>query len=270
MDIYQKASELKKANQAFVLVTVVKTTGSTPGKAGFKMIVDREGNSFGTVGGGAIEKEALSEAGRILQTGADSKLMEYLLDKDEKVVKDDVKVVPMSCRGKITLFYETEKASSTLYVFGGGHVGRALIEIAQNLRFSIVLIDNRNDILQTSRDKNINCVFSEYKAFAESFSPDEDSYYVILTYGHTFDYDILETLYRRKLVTKYAGVIASRSKAAEMIKSLKKDIGADVDLSLLHTPIGIKTGGDSAFEIALSIAAELQAVKYGKTIKSEK
>lgn len=266
MNIYEKILELKRNNVSFVVVTIVKSAGSTPGKPGFKLIVGEDGTSYGTVGGGAIENEAVCEAGRLLASTSANVLKEYILNKDENILTGDAKVVPMSCCGEVTLFYEVEKNASTIYIFGGGHVGQALTRMVADLKFNIVIIDNRKEILEKSRGLKISSFFSEYQEYAETFNPNPDSYFVIVTYGHVFDYQILKTLYKRNLVKKYVGVIASRNKANEMIKNLKAEIANDIDLSLLHTPIGIKLGGDSAAEIALSIAAEIQSIRYGKNI----
>lgn len=268
MNIYEKILELKQKNKSFVVVTIVKSAGSTPGKPGFKMIVDEDGKSYGTVGGGAIENEAVCEAGRLLSGAGANTLKEYILNKDEDILAKDAKVVPMSCCGQVTLFYEIEKNMPTIYIYGGGHVGQALTRMVSDLKFNVVIIDNRKEILEKSSGLKINSIFSEYKEYAETFNPAPNSYFVIVTYGHLFDYQILKTLYQRNLVKKYVGVIASRSKANEMIKNLKNEIAGDIDLSLLHTPIGIKLGGDSAAEIALSIAAEIQSVRYEKKIDS--
>lgn len=266
MDINSKIIEMRKENRNFVLVSVVKSTGSTPGKAGFKMIVDEKGGSFGTVGGGAIEKEAIEESKRILSAASENYLQEYLLTNEEEIAEPGSKIVNMSCNGKIWLYYEAEKHKPVVYIFGGGHVGQALIDLLNNLNYHLILIDNRQELFEKNKEKGIYCIYSDYKEYAEQFIPSEDSYFVIVTYGHKYDYDILKTLYKRNLIKKYAGVIASRSKAAGMIKSLRSEINPDIDLSKLHTPIGLKIGGDSAREIALSIAAELQAVKYSRKI----
>jgi xanthine dehydrogenase accessory factor len=266
MNIYEKILELKEGNKSFVLVTVVKSTGSTPGKPGFKMIVDREGNSYGTVGGGAIENEAVNEAGRLLAGNSGNILKEYLLNKDENIVEEGLTVIPMSCCGKVTLFYEIEKNVSTIYIFGGGHVGQALTRMVEDLKYNVVVVDNRKEIIEKIGELKASKSFSEYKEFAETFNPDPDSYFVIVTYGHVHDYEILKTLYKRNLVKKYVGVIASRNKAKELIAGLKTEISSDIEHSHLHTPIGIKLGGDSAAEIALAIAAEIQSVKYEKKI----
>ena len=267
MTINETITELKKNNRSFVVITVVKVEGSTPGKTGFKMIVESQGKTYGTVGGGAIENEAMNEAKRLMGSDAGNIMKEYILNKNEEVESRDATVVKMTCNGKIWLYYEVEKNLPSVYIFGGGHVGQALIDILVNLNYYIILIDNREEIVDKTRAKKIYCIHSEYDDFTGKFIPAEDSFFVCVTYGHQYDYDILKTLYRRNLVNKYAGVIASRSKAAGIIKNLKTDFGNDLDLSKLHTPIGLKIGGDSAYEIALSVAAEIQSVNYGKEIK---
>jgi xanthine dehydrogenase accessory factor len=263
-DIYQKIVELKKENKSYVSVTVVQATGSTPGKAGFKMIVDHEGKTFGTVGGGAIEVEAINESKRLMSSGEENLLKEYLLSNNEKIINPKSAVVPMSCNGKIWIYYEAEKTMPVIYIFGGGHVGQALIEIMSKLNYYLVLVDNRQELCDKMKAKGINTIYCEYKDFVEKFTPAVESYFVAVTYGHVYDYEITKTLYKRNMVTNYLGVIASKSKSAGIVKSLKEDISEDVDLSKFHSPIGLKIGGDSAYEIALSIAAEIQAVRYGK------
>lgn len=262
MDIYNKILELKKENKSFATVTVVQCTGSTPGKAGFKMIVDHNGKTFGTVGGGAIEAEAISESKKLMASGEENLLKEYLLSSDEKIINPKTTVVPMSCNGKIWLYYEAEKNLPVIYIFGGGHVGQALIEILSKMKYYVIVIDNRLELYDKMKAMGINCIYSEYKDYVERFTPAEDSYFVAVTFGHKYDYEIVKTLYSRNLVKKYLGVIASESKAAAIVKSLKEEITGDVDLSKLHSPIGLKIGGDSAYEIALSIAAEIQSVRY--------
>ncbi|MHB8929739.1 MAG: XdhC family protein [Melioribacteraceae bacterium] len=266
MDIYSKIIELKKENRNFVTVAVVKSTGSTPGKAGFKMVVDHGGKTYGTVGGGAIEMEAIQESRKLMTSGGESLLKEYLLINDETIADPGTVKIPMSCNGKIWLYYEIEKNLPVIYVFGGGHVGQALIEILSKLKYHVVLIDNRQELFEKYKAKGINCIYLDYKEYVEQFTPADDSYFVVVTYGHQYDYDILKTLYSRKLVKKYIGIIASRAKSAAMINNLKNEIEAGTDLSKLHMPIGLKIGGDTAYEIALSIAAEIQSVRYEKKI----
>ncbi len=109
-----------------LLQQLIDSKGSSPGKVGFKMIVKSDGTSIGTVGGGAIEEEVIEEAiGRIYSGENGTK--EYLLSDKKKSIKGDVTVVPMSCSGMVTVFYEVHGRLPTVYIFGGGHVGNALL-----------------------------------------------------------------------------------------------------------------------------------------------
>ena len=75
-------------------------------------------------------------------------------------------------------------------------------------------------------------------------------------------YEILYQIYSRKLPVNYIGVISSKGKAATLKRNLKKSLTENSDFSNLYAPIGLEIGGDSASEIALSISAELQSVRY--------
>ncbi|MFZ0455388.1 MAG: XdhC/CoxI family protein [Ignavibacteriaceae bacterium] len=262
MDIYKEILELEKNNQSFVIATVVKTSGSAPGKPGFKMIIKTHGSTIGTVGGGAIEVEVIKEAVKRFSTG-ESGTNEYLLSDNDSLENSNATVVPMKCSGQATIYYEVHGSLTTVYVFGGGHVGHALLYSLAPLNYHTILIDNRKEF--TSPEKNPSAeeyIYKEYSDFADQFTPPPKSFAVILTHGHKYDYEILKKIYQRKLDFKYVGVIASKSKASAMIHELKEQLSNDIDLSNLHTPIGLKIGGNTAEEIALSIAAEIQAVKY--------
>ncbi|GAB4371538.1 MAG: hypothetical protein Kow0042_14330 [Calditrichia bacterium] len=103
-------------------------------------------------------------------------------------------------------------------------------------------------------------------AYAGNFEPDPGAFILIMTQGHGFDYEILAAILKRKITVKYIGIIASRSKAEALIRKVKENFGDGVDLSNIFTPVGIDIGGSTESEIALSIAAELQAIRYGKAV----
>ncbi|MEJ2615609.1 MAG: XdhC family protein [Ignavibacteriaceae bacterium] len=262
MDIYKEILELEKNNQSFVIATVIKTSGSAPGKVGFKMVIKSDGSTFGTVGGGAIEVEVIKEAVERLSTG-ESGIKEYLLSDNKSLENNNAAVVPMKCSGQATVYYEVHGSLTTVYVFGGGHVGHALLYSLAPLNFHTILIDNRKEFASPEKNPSANeYIYKEYSDFAEQFNPPPKSFAVILTHGHKYDYEILKKIYERNLDFKYIGVIASKSKASSIINTLKDELNEDIDLSILHTPIGLKIGGNTAEEIALSIAGEIQSVKY--------
>ncbi len=268
MNLYKEILELEKNNQPFVITTVVSTSGSVPGKVGFKMLIKNDGTTIGTVGGGAIEVEVIKEATKRLSTG-ESGTKEYLLSDNESLEKTDATVVPMKCSGQTAVYYEVHGSLTTIYIFGGGHVGHALLYYLAPLGFHTILIDNRKEFASSEKNpfaKEI--IYKEYSDFINEFTPPAKSFAVMLTHGHKYDYEILKSIYKRQLDFKYVGVIASKSKASAMIHDLKEDMSNDIDLSNLHMPIGLKIGGNTAEEIALSIAAEIQSIKYSQLLIS--
>ena len=194
---------------------------------------------------------------------------EYLLSDKEKVTKSKTgpKIVPMKCRGKITVFFETFGQKPNLFIFGGGHVGSALINIISNLDYYITLIDNRKEYANVDKHPNVDDIVEiDYEKYAKKFKPKTDDFIVIVTHGHSYDFKILKILYSRKLDLNYIGLIASQSKAREMISGIKKAFGKKTNTDNIYSPIGLKIGGDTAEEIALSIAAEIQSVRYNKIL----
>ncbi len=99
--------------------------------------------------------------------------------------------------------------------------------------------------------------------------PPDDSYFIILTHGHAYDYEIAKNIYLKKRNFPYVGVIASKSKAAGIVNKIKEELGKDIDLSNFHSPVGLKIGGSTAEEIALGIAAEIQSVYYKRLSKTK-
>ena len=269
MYIFNTASELKKQNEPFAFATVIDSKGSSPGKIGFKMIVKSDGTSVGTVGGGAIEEEVIEEAIGRIHSGENG-TKEYLLSDKKESVKGDVTVVPMSCSGRVTVFYEVHGKLPTVYVFGGGHVGHALLYHLKPLNFFTTLIDNRDEFANKGANPNASQIaLSKYDEYSMDFNPPDDSYFIILTHGHAYDYVIAKNIYLKKGKYPYVGVIASISKAASIVSKLKKELGEEVNLSNFHSPVGLKIGGSTAEEIALGIAAEIQSVYYHQLSKAE-
>jgi xanthine dehydrogenase accessory factor len=261
MSIFEKILELEKSNSSFVIATVVNLNGSIPGKIGFKMIVESNGNATGTVGGGAIENEVIKESLKRLSSG-ESGIKEYFLSDKQTLSTDETQIVPMMCSGKVTIYFEVHGQLPTVYVFGGGHVGEALLYFLSPLNYHTILIDNRREIIEKKNLSASEVKLVEYEEFAKSFLPLKNSFVIVLTQGHKFDYEIVKSIYERNLVVKYIGVIASKNKAKKLIENIKKDLGDGIDLSKLHTPIGLKIGGSTASEIALSIASEIQSIRF--------
>ena len=93
----------------------------------------------------------IKEAVKRLSTG-ESGTKEYLLSDNKSLENDNAVVVPMKCSGQATIYYETHGSLTTVYIFGGGHVGHALLYSLAPLNFHTILIDNRKEF--TSPEKN--------------------------------------------------------------------------------------------------------------------
>ena len=266
MNEIKKILELQGSNKSFVVAIVIESKGSAPGKSGFRIIVDSQGKSFGTVGGGAIEFEVIEHCKRLL-SGGKNEVKKYLLTKKDIITEEDTTVVPMMCNGNVKIFYEVYGMKPEVYIFGGGHVGQALLRMLPNLGYHSRLIDNREEFCNPNTAPGADeYICTDYIDYTQKFIPSEKSIHICLTHGHSFDYEILKNIFIRKLDVMYIGVISSKSKGKQLKEKLLEEVGDDLDFSKLHTPIGLKIGGYSADEIALSIAAELQSVRYSKNV----
>ena len=135
-----KLAELRRKNQLAVLVTVTKTTGSTPRKQGAKMIVLPDGSFHGTVGGGVPEYHALEEARECLEQ-VQSKFTEIPLQQKGEFP---------ACGGTMEMYMEVVNSNPSLYLFGAGHIGQDLCQVLEGAPFVVHLIDGEK-VYRTDR-----------------------------------------------------------------------------------------------------------------------
>lgn len=255
-EIYEKLSEALKQNRSGVLMTVIDVKGSSPGKIGSKMLVFDDGEQLGTVGGGQIEYLAIKEARENMgKTGAWRK--SYLLSED----------ADMLCGGKLEILFEPFGQKERLYIFGAGHVGSAMAEIAPQANFFTTVIDNRPEFARPERLPKANRVLcGEYSQILPELTFDGNTYIMVVTHGHGFDQGIAD--YCLKQPFKYLGVIGSRKKAKTFFKQLAEAGHSEEQIERVFMPVGFDIGAETPFEIAISILAELIAVRYGRPIKN--
>jgi len=266
MNIFEKITELQSKGISFVLTTIIKSSGSTPGKVGFKLICTKNGEISGTVGGGQLEKEIINEC-KVRFEQKESLTKEYLLSENN-VRSEDVKVLNMSCNGKVSVFFEYFSSPDKIYVFGGGHIGQAFLKVIKDLDYSTILIDGRKEFANAEKNPFADEIINEdYSAYLKLFTPYENSYIVIATHTHDNDYAVLKSCIENYQKIKYIGIVASKSKAKSFKEKLAGDFGDNINLQKVHMPVGLNIGGSTPAEIALSIASEIQLVRYGKEIR---
>jgi len=265
IEIYEEILKLKAKGEEGVLVTVVEKEGHGPAVVGSKMLVRPGGQRKGTVGGGALEYAAVKQASLVLREKKGG-LKTYLLSPDNEIIEDKEKAekTGMLCGGTITLFYEYIGSGLRLYIFGAGHVGKALVYHLKNLDYYITLIDNREGMADAVEGAQRR-ITGDYKTALEGEEVPVGSFFIIASHSHALDYVILKRIYQADWKPKYIGLIASKKKAPVMIDQLKQELGREINLDMLYSPVGLDIGGPSPAEIAISVISELQAVRYGKT-----
>jgi xanthine dehydrogenase accessory factor len=151
--------------------------------------------------------------------------------------------------------------SGTVYLFGAGHVSQQTAILTRMVDFRTVVLDDRAEFANRERFKDADDI-RVLDSFEDAFSgleTDQDSYIVIVTRGHSHDKTVLEQALRTG--AGYIGMIGSRRKRDAIYKALLQQGFTEEDLQRVHSPIGLKIGADTPEEIAVSIAAELIAVR---------
>ena len=258
-DIYRNIWELTQGGKPGVLVTVVEKEGEGPALAGNKMLVYEDGSTTGTVGGGNLEFLATRKASKILQSGK-NELESFNLSDDQT----EGTPTGMACGGKATLFFEFLGQSSRVYIFGAGHIGKALYEILTKMEVAVTLMDDRAEMIEEIKipGEKLHANFVE---FIEETKFHSTPLFVLATYKHQHDSHILNKIFEKQIQTPYIGIIASKKTRRTLIQSLQKKYGEKTDLTPIHSPAGLDIGGtDHPWEIALSVAAEIQTLRYNK------
>ena len=255
-EVFAAVSSALDRGEAAALVTIVSTTGSTPQRVGAKMLVFGDGRIVGTIGGGCYENDAFWKAREAI-TARRPLLLHYELSDDF------AQETGLVCGGQMDVYIEPIEPSPELYVIGAGHVGSHLATLAHVVGFHVHVVDDREKFANRDRFPDVADVVTEdIPAWLARTHLPEHAYVVIVTRGHTNDLEALRALAPREL--RYLGLIGSRAKVARIYEELQNGGVAADALKHVHAPIGLDIGAVTPQEIAVSILAELIAVKHGK------
>lgn len=159
--------------------------------------------------------------------------------------------------GQGRIYLQPVGPRESLYIFGAGHCGQRLAEIAHLVGFSIVVIDDRAEFASKQRFPLAERLVTP-ESFTQAFADlaiDEESYVVIMTRGHAHDKEVLAQALRTPAA--YIGMIGSKRKVAETFQELEQEGVSREALARVHAPIGIDISSETPEEIAVSIVAEL-------------
>jgi xanthine dehydrogenase accessory factor len=261
-DIYEEIVDLRIRGKRAALATIIARKGATPRKDMAKMLVYEDGRQLGTIGGGSAEAEVRKEAVAAMETGI-AKLLSFDL---QNVDPEESALV---CGGFMEVYLEPVLPDPTLFIFGAGHVSKAVAEAAKPVGFKIAVIDDRAKYANKERFPSADALYVEgWEEVWQRLPVNETSYLFIATRGHQFDLSCLRKALQSP--ARYIGMLGSLKKARMLLEFLEKE-GADA--SLFHrvcVPTGLDIGSETPEEIAVSIVAELIAVRKNKDIRSLK
>jgi len=167
------------------------------------------------------------------------------------------------CGGTLEVFVEPILLQPVAYLFGGGHVSMAVARAAHAAGFGIAVVDDREAFANKERFPMAQEVFTSYESAFERIRSNAMSYLVIVTRGHKEDLRVLVWAVRTD--ARYVGMIGSKRKVLSVYKALENEGYKPEEFERVYAPTGLDIGALSPEEIAVSITAELVAVRRNAT-----
>ncbi len=256
LDILEKLASYLRADVPVAVATIVGSSGSIPNEVGAKMIVGAGGVLLaGTIGGGDIEHLAIHEAAEALRDGKHRKFKWHLTEKHAHGIG-------MMCGGSAEVFVEVFQPKLQLVLVGGGHVNIEVAKLARNLDYHVTVLDDRPEWASEANYPEARRIIAQPAEGFQQLEWTENSFMIVATR----DQDTQALRAAIDLPCRYVGLVASKRKTVQILKNLKAE-GRDLTglLPRLRSPVGLDLGGKSPAAIALSIMAEIQMVRHGKT-----
>ena len=253
MDVLEELVRLRRSGERCALATIVEVNGSIPSFESAKMLVRADGTIVGTIGGGCVEAEVWSAAREVMETGKPRRLR-FSLGQDAAYDEG------LICGGQLEVFIEPVEPQNRALIFGAGHISKSLAQLTSLLGFHTSVIDNRESFANRERFPEADSVVAgEYEEVFPSLEVNSSSYIIIVTRGHRDDMRVL-----RWAVTtpaRYIALIGSKRKVFNVVKELEKEGVPRSSFDRVYGPMGLNIGALTPEEIAVSVAAEIVAVR---------
>jgi xanthine dehydrogenase accessory factor len=252
MDLFEEIVRMRRAGRRGALATIVHTNGSIPSYESSRMLVRDDGSIAGTIGGGCVEADVWAAAREVMERESPRKMV-FNLNNEASYDNG------LICGGTLEVFVEPILPQPIVYLFGGGHVSMSLAKTASTAGFGIVVTDDREQFANSERFPMAQGIIASYEKAFETIKPGPNSYIVIVTRGHRDDMRVLAWAVRTN--ARYIGMIGSKRKVLSTYKALEKDGYRPAEFERVFAPMGLEIGALSPEEIAVSITAELIAVR---------
>lgn len=261
MGIYEEIAKAVGERRNICVATIISTKGSAP-RHNAKMIVYDDGSISGTIGGGGLEQQVISDALEAIEKGQSFK-KEYILAREVPGGLDS------ECGGITEIFFEVIRGKMTAVIVGGGHVGYALSRLLEFLGYDYIIVDDREEIANRERyPEALEIICSPYEEGIKKLKVSHSHAVIIATEGHRHDKEVLSVVL--EMPAFYIGMIGSRRKVINTLKSLI-ETGCDTEkLKRVSAPVGLDLGAETPEEIAVSIVSEMMVAYKGATARPMK
>ena len=262
MDIYEEIVSLRARGTRAALAIIIAHEGASPRKDAVKMLISEDGSQTGNVGGGTVEADVVRLAKEVMETGK-PKLLSFDLsgiDHDERA---------LVCGGSMQIYIDPVLPDPELFIFGAGHVAKAVAEAAKAAGFKITVFDDRAKYATTERFPGANVVLvkdsGNWEAELNGLKLTSSSFVFVATQRPKTDRVCL----RRALLSpaRYIGMLGSLAKTKILLDALRQEGVDSSQFSRIFIPAGLDIGSETPEEIAASIIPELIAARKNLDVR---
>ncbi|MEI9952500.1 MAG: XdhC family protein [Pseudomonadota bacterium] len=250
-DVVQALLELLTSRQRGALATVVRASGSTPQRPGARLLLREDGSTLGTVGGGAIERAVLESLRHALASR-----------EPELLIRDLAHDLGMCCGGRMEIFVEPILPTPRLWLLGAGHVAKPTATLARSVGFEVHVIDEREELNTAERFPECQLVLGDPGDELRKAALGDADWVLIMTHDHQLDEAALAATAGKN--AQYVGLVGSKRKVFRLVERVRARRDGDFPLERVFAPVGLDIGAVSPEEIAVSIVAELVALRHGR------
>ena len=240
--LYQRLAAWQEQGRQGVLLTVVEAGQGAPAQVGAKMALLDDGQTLGTIGGGAMEQWMLQAARRVLADGQ-PRLERWPAAGADQAGK---------CGGRVTVFLDPLGRGPRLAIIGAGHVGRAVAGLALVCGWRITVVDDRTGLEEAGLPI---CRCTEYDRAVAELELDDRAAVLICTRSHETDLAALQGALSTG--AGFIGLLGSRRKWQQFSRILSEEGVPIQELERVHTPVGLDIGARTPAEIGIAVMAQL-------------
>ena len=236
--IYEALTVALAAEQPVAIATIVGGAASV----GAKLLIRPDGSTLGSLGEELPARQIADDA-------------LALLARDER----GVRTYPTPA-GDVDVFFETYPPPPTMYIVGAVHIAIPLVTLAKTLGFRTVVVDERGAFATPERFAHADELIAAWPDEVLAGKLNSNSFVVLLTHDPKLDDPALKVALPSP--ARYVGALGSPKTHAKRLARLREDGVPEQQLARLHAPIGLKLGASTPEEIAVSIIAEVVAVRH--------